>query len=91
MMLATIRLTVKKPPGGMATSIWVKAATGMHPWPCTKSAHYNTGNEETADGRRYTAPSVNSTSKFGLAGTGANVATVKRGRWQNEKIQSKFP
>ena len=91
MMLATIRLTVKKPPGGMATSIWVKAATGTHPWPSIKSAYCNTGNEETAGGRRYTVPSVKSTSKFGLAGTGANVAIVKRGRWPNEKIQSKFP
>ena len=91
MMLATIRLTVKKPPGGTATSIWVKAATGTHPWPCTKSAYYKHGNEETAGGRRYTVPSAKSTSKYGLAGTGANVATVKRGQWQNEKIQSKFP
>ena len=67
----------------MAMSIWGMAATGMHPWPSTKSAHSEHGNEETAGGRRYTVPSVESTYKYGLAGTGANVATVKRGRWQN--------
>ena len=85
MMPPTMEWTEQRPNGHMATSIWVKAAIGTHPWPCTKSAHYKHDNEATADGRRYTVPNVKSTSKFGLAGTGVNAATVKRGQWPNDE------
>ena len=91
MMPVTMEWTERKPPEPMATSIWVRAAIGTHPWPCIKSVHCKHDNVVVAGGRRYNVPNAKSTSKFGLAGTGVNVATVKRGRWPNEKIQSKFP
>ena len=80
MMPPIMEWTEQRPNGHMATSTWVKAAIGTHPWPCTKSAYYKQGNEGVAGGRQYTVQNAKSTSKFGLAGTGAGAVTVKRGQ-----------